>query len=387
MLVNNLKYLQVHCAVLLVICLTVSAEIEPIEDEGTLKPPKLLQNVYKSDVHHSSTESPRGDLGFIHAFVAALSVIVVSELGDKTFFIAAIMAMRHPRVTVFIGAIAALALMTVLSVAFGMAANIIPRIWTYYISTVLFIIFGLKMLREGYKMSPNEGQEELEEVQSDLRKRDDELKARKKPGGSPPPLRRYPDEKHMDENAVFCDNVMNGGGDVEINVTRSTASSPIREAEPTILVSPGANSNPDAITIVRINSTGNGLTNHSTSNGVEVLPKFEKEALTGDVESGKSYQAQTISLLSRVVIQAFTLTFLAEWGDRSQLTTIILAAREDVYGVTLGGVLGHSLCTGLAVIGGRFIAQRISVRTVTITGGIVFLVFACTALLFDPADS
>ena len=37
------------------------------------------------------------DLGFIHAFVASLSVIIVSELGDKTFFIAAIMAMRHPR--------------------------------------------------------------------------------------------------------------------------------------------------------------------------------------------------------------------------------------------------------------------------------------------------
>ncbi|XP_026688877.1 uncharacterized protein LOC103523571 [Diaphorina citri] len=164
-----------------------------------------------------------------------------------------------------------------------MAANIIPRIWTYYISTVLFIIFGLKMLREGYKMSPNEGQEELEEVQSDLRKRDDELKARKKPGGSPPPLRRYPDEKHMDENAVFCDNVMNGGGDVEINVTRSTASSPIREAEPTILVSPGSNSNPDAITIVRINSTGNGLTNHSTSNGVEVLPKVSPRRPQGSV--------------------------------------------------------------------------------------------------------
>lgn len=36
---------------------------------------------------------------------------------------------------------------------------------------------------------------------------------------------------------------------------------------------------------------------------------------------------------------------------------------QDVYGVILGGVLGHSFCTGLAVLGGRIIAQRISVRT------------------------
>lgn len=56
-----------------------------------------------------------GDVSFVHAFIASLSVILVSELGDKTFFIAAIMAMRHPRLIVFAGAIAALALMTVLS--------------------------------------------------------------------------------------------------------------------------------------------------------------------------------------------------------------------------------------------------------------------------------
>ena len=30
-----------------------------------------------------------------------------------------------------------------------------------------------------------------------------------------------------------------------------------------------------------------------------------------------------------------------------------------------GGTLGHALCTGLAVVGGRFIAQMISVRTGT----------------------
>jgi len=56
-----------------------------------------------------------------------------------------------------------------------MAAQVIPRVYTYYISTALFAIFGLKMLRDGYYMSPNEGQEELEEVQSDLRRREDEV--------------------------------------------------------------------------------------------------------------------------------------------------------------------------------------------------------------------
>ena len=38
---------------------------------------------------------------------------------------------------------------------------------------------------------------------------------------------------------------------------------------------------------------------------------------------------------------------------------------QNVVSVIIGGTLGHALCTGLAVIGGRLIAQRISVRTGT----------------------
>lgn len=67
------------------------------------------------DVNSGNENEKKGNLGFIHAFIASISVIIVSELGDKTFFIAAIMAMRHPRLTVFLGAISALGLMTVLS--------------------------------------------------------------------------------------------------------------------------------------------------------------------------------------------------------------------------------------------------------------------------------
>lgn len=84
---------------------------------------------------------------------------------------------------------------------------------------------------------------------------------------------------------------------------------------------------------------------------------------TSTVQNRKPKMKGSAAILTRVLIQAFTMTFLAEWGDRSQLTTIILAARENVFGVIVGGVLGHAICTGLAVVGGRMIAQRISVRT------------------------
>lgn len=51
-----------------------------------------------------------------------------------------------------------------------------------------------------------------------------------------------------------------------------------------------------------------------------------------DIESGGAKRGgkttSVVTFISRILIQAFTLTFLAEWGDRSQLATVILATRE-----------------------------------------------------------
>lgn len=82
-------------------------------------------------------------------------------------------------------------------------------------------------------------------------------------------------------------------------------------------------------------------------------------------------------------VQSLTLTFLAEWGDRSQIATIALAAAKDPVGVTIGGCLGHSMCTGLAVVGGRMLAARISEKTVSFYGGIIFTIFGIHSLFFE----
>ncbi len=75
------------------------------------------------------------------------------------------------------------------------------------------------------------------------------------------------------------------------------------------------------------------------------------------------------------------MTFIAEWGDRTQIATIALAASNNVFGVTVGAILGHTICALIAVLGGKFIAGRISERTVTAIGGLLFYVFAAVAIV------
>jgi hypothetical protein len=67
-------------------------------------------------------------------------------------------------------------------------------------------------------------------------------------------------------------------------------------------------------------------------------------------------------LLSPAWVQTFVMTFLGEWGDRSQIATIAMAAGSDYWWVTGGAVVGHGCCTAVAVIGGRAIAGKVSMR-------------------------
>lgn len=43
------------------------------------------------------------------------------------------------------------------------------------------------------------------------------------------------------------------------------------------------------------------------------------------------------------------LTSVGEWGDRSQIATIAMAAGSDWAYVILGALAGHAICTGIAV--------------------------------------
>ena len=207
----------------------------------------------------------------LQAFTASLLLITISELGDKTFFIAVILSMRYDHRTVFSSVLSALALMTVLSVLLGQAVSLLPKTYTHYGAIALFLIFGVKLIIDAIRMSPNSTDEVVKEAQETVEEQKQQI----------------------------------------------------------------------------------------------AIPLFGK-MLARYPQIG-------------IWIQAFVMTFLAEWGDRTQISTIALAAANDPVFVTLGAILGHGICTVIAVIGGRMVAGRISERVITGIGGVLFLIFGVTA--------
>ncbi|MBW4658881.1 MAG: TMEM165/GDT1 family protein [Drouetiella hepatica Uher 2000/2452] len=199
------------------------------------------------------------------AFTASLLLTTISEVGDKTFFIAAILAMRHSRRVVFAGASAALAVMTVLSVAMGQVASLLPKHYVAWAEILLFLGFGLKLLYEASQISP-----------------------------------------------------------------KVTATEGCQEAEAAI---------------------------------AQQEAKFNRHTQWA------------------VLAQAFGMTFVAEWGDRTQFTTIALAAANNPVGVTLGAILGHILCAAIAVQCGRYVCGKLSERTLLGIGGALFILFAGVGLV------
>ncbi|QDS75602.1 hypothetical protein FKW77_006419 [Venturia effusa] len=298
------------------------------KSEGTEPPTK-----YPSSHGTLDIENGNGNVAAViqpfHSYILAMSMILVSEIGDKTFLVAALMAMRHPRILVFSAASAALIIMTVLSAVLGHAVpTLIPERLTHFAAAILFLVFGAKLGKEGLEMSPDEGVgEEMKEVEMELEEK----------------------ESHMARRSS----------------RRSSQISPyVLEAGQAPKSSRGRRSRSDSRLPAPPRSPSSSPSSRSLSPNRTSL-----SAVLDGISNLFSL------LLSPVWVQTFVMTFLAEWGDRSQIATIAMAAGQDYWWVTGGAISGHAVCTFVAVMGGRAIAGRISTRKVTLGGAIAFLVF------------
>lgn len=223
------------------------------------------------------------DASILSGAVPAFSLVFLSELGDKTFFLAALLAARAGKRVAFLGSVAALAAMSVVSAAIGAAAQRVPETFvasslpiSKWASVALLTYFGLRTLKAAWDAPPDAAGEELAAAREELGE----------------------------------------GGEAE--ASSSSGSKPPRGA---------------------------------------VIDRESSSALARALEVG-------------------TIIFLAEWGDRSMLATIALAAAQGPVGVAAGATAGHALATAIAVLGGALVSRWLSERAIGFIGGGLFLVFA-----------
>lgn len=208
---------------------------------------------------------------FLSGLAASFLLVLASEIGDKTFFISALLSMKYSRVLVLVGTMLALASMTVISVGIGQIFHALPSSlnssipFDDYAAVALLLWFGWQNIRDGLAMS-NDDDEELQ----------------------------------------------------------------------------------DAREVVN-----------------------EKE------QSDKQQQASG----ARVVAETSSLIFLAEWGDKSMLATVALAAAKNPWGVIVGGISGHFIASIIAVVGGSVLGKFISEKNARLIGGVLFFVFAILTIL------
>lgn len=255
-------------------------------------------------------------------------MILFSEVGDKTFLVAALMAMRHDRLVVFSAAFSALIAMTVLSAVLGHTVpSLLPRRFVALSAAGLFLVFGAKMLREGLAMPKDSGVgEEMREVEAELEEKEANI-AREGGRGRSASLSAVALEAGRARAATLA-----GRNPPALQ----RAASPISEG-----------SSPSSSPSRRLNAT---------SASASAPPS----GLLAGMATGVNNLCSLV--LSPAWVQTFVMTFLGEWGDRSQIATIAMAAGQDYWWVTGGAVCGHAVCTGVAVIGGRALAGRVSMR-------------------------
>jgi len=116
----------------------------------------------------SSTLNRISHTGFYQAF----SLVLVSEIGDKTFFIACLLAMKSGKIVSFTGSIIALAAMTTLSVIIGQLFHAVPVGISNGIpckdlaAVIAFAFFGVKTLKEALELKDGDSSG-IEEEYSD----------------------------------------------------------------------------------------------------------------------------------------------------------------------------------------------------------------------------
>ncbi len=103
-------------------------------------------------------------------------------------------------------------------------------------------------------------------------------------------------------------------------------------------------------------------------------------AISEETEEREAEEMARATTTRRMVLTAFVVVFLAEWGDLTQVLTADLAARyHSPFSVGLGSTLALWAVAAIAVAGGQGLLRYLPVKVVRRVTGLVLVVLTIVA--------
>lgn len=294
-------------------------------------------------------------MGFASAAASGFGLTLLAEAGDKTFFVSALLAAKGPKVLVFIGSYAALALQTVLCIALALLFTNQARSienqryrWDLIIGGAVLLGFGAMSIYEAF-WSRNDFEDD-----QDMRNLDELIES----------MPKMLEEQILEGDTLFLsENALTTPPHTPADVLdhwHARHSTKREFINPDIYVETSTTDH-TAHQALRRGSYG--------SCHMKQLKTLSEAASLIQDKSTK-----------RLAWQAFGAVFAAELGDRSMFSTIALAATENPYGIAFGVLAGHFLVTIVAVSCASMICRYISQTTMTLFAGLLFCTFGVMSL-------
>merc|ERR1719259_636854 len=206
-------------------------------------------------------------------------------------------------------------------------------------------LFGLKMLWEAYRMDDSEADEVQKEVELELARR-----------GSISSLQRRDVEQANEEDAKTTENTGDSTENAQIGVNKGENNAAFDKMDEVDLGEEAIAEDSSK------EQSATGPASEETEKKKSPRPPqgrsvhFLDNVFDRSCKENSWFGKKCLKVF-KLFINTFTMTFIAEWGDRSQLATIVLVGINNVGGVIVGGCLGHLICTGGAVLAGAVIAK------------------------------
>lgn len=282
-------------------------------------------------------------LPFVGSIVQSFILTLIAELGDKTFIMLIILQYKTSKVTVLYSALIVELFMNFISMLMGLAIDVLLyKNLIDYLGIVIFTLYGQWLIGDSFNTKNQTFEKDIDTVkeQHEKKKKEDKLKSRKQVE-----LQPISEEEQEDHNEPLLNSNL-----VEEEIQTKVQPQPTTTPVPQSTYIPEVENFKDE-------------KDDENQPLVHVLTTYDEEHPSNTIDPHYFWP----------IMMTMAIT---ECGDRTQFSSMSMAAIFNFWGVLVGSASALTLTVILGVYLGGYVNKILREKALNFILGLVFLVYA-----------